>query len=48
MSNAVVEGLFLLSFFAPPLAVVVGALLLVMPGARQDASRTSEVATAHR
>jgi len=31
MSNQWVEGLFLLAFWAPPLAVVCGALLLLMP-----------------
>jgi hypothetical protein len=31
MSNQLVEGLFLLSFWAPPLAVLAGALLLLAP-----------------
>ena len=31
MSNSLVEGLFLLAFWAPPLAVVAGALLLLIP-----------------
>ena len=30
MSNGVVETLFLLAFFAPPLAVVAGALMLLV------------------
>jgi hypothetical protein len=30
MSNGVVESLFLLAFFAPPLAVVAGALMLLV------------------
>ncbi len=33
MSNQIVEGLFLLAFWAPPLAVLAGgALLLLVPG----------------
>jgi hypothetical protein len=31
MSNQLVEGFFLLAFWAPPLAVVFGALLLLAP-----------------
>jgi hypothetical protein len=31
MSNPLVEGLLLLAFWAPPLAVVVGALMLIVP-----------------
>ena len=31
MSNHVVEGLFLLAFWAPPLAVFAGALVLLAP-----------------
>jgi hypothetical protein len=31
MSNQIVEGLFLLAFWAPPLAVLAGALLLLAP-----------------
>jgi hypothetical protein len=31
MSNQWVEGFFLLAFWAPPLAVVFGALLLLAP-----------------
>ncbi len=30
MPNAVVEGLFLLAFWAPPLVVVLGALSLIV------------------
>ena len=37
MSNAVVEGLFLLAFWAPPLAVLAGALLLVIKAPAQKA-----------
>jgi hypothetical protein len=31
MSNPLVEGLFLLAFWAPLLAVVAGALMLLVP-----------------
>jgi len=31
MTNQLVEGLFLLAFWAPPLAVLAGALLLLAP-----------------
>ena len=31
MSNQIIEGLFLLAFWAPPLAVLAGALLLLAP-----------------
>jgi hypothetical protein len=31
MSNQLAEGLFLLAFWAPPLAVLAGALLLLAP-----------------
>ena len=31
MSNQLVEGFFLLAFWAPPLAVLAGALLLLVP-----------------
>lgn len=31
MSNQLVEGLFLLAFWVPPLAVLAGALLLLAP-----------------
>jgi len=30
MTNGIVEGLFLLAFWAPPLAVVAGALTLLV------------------
>ena len=33
MSNQLVEGFFLLAFWAPPLTVVAGALLLLAPKA---------------
>ncbi len=41
MSNAVAEGLFLLAFWAPPLAVVIGALALLveMPSPRRSGAR---------
>ena len=32
MSNAVAEGLFLIAFWAPPLAVFAGAVLGFAPG----------------
>ena len=38
MSNVVVEGLFLLAFWAPPLAVLAGTLLLVIKAPAQKAS----------
>ena len=49
MSNAVVEGLFLLAFWAPPLAVLAGALLLVIKAPAQKGSdvRTRAVLVAH-
>jgi len=31
MSNQLIEGLFLLAFLAPPLAVVTGVLMLLVP-----------------
>ena len=31
MTNQLVEGLFLLAFWAPPLAVLAGVLLLLAP-----------------
>jgi hypothetical protein len=40
MSNQLVEGLFLLAFWAPPLAVLAGALLLLSPN---PAERRSHV-----
>lgn len=53
MPNAVVEGLFLFAFWAPPLTVVAGGLwLLVNTPARQTSPLTSpltaQIATAHR
>jgi hypothetical protein len=36
MINAVVEALFLLAFWAPPLAVLAGGLLLLMPTPHPD------------
>ena len=45
MSNQLVEGLFLLAFWAPPLAVVVGALALLLlrtPAARRSAAPHAE------
>ena len=38
MSNQLVEGLFLLAFWAPPLAVLAGALLLLAPNAAEQRS----------
>ena len=37
MPNAVVEGLFLFAFWAPPLAVLAGVLLLVIKAPAQKA-----------
>ena len=49
MSNAVVEGLFLLACWAPPLTVVAGALLLLVPvRVRQRVLLMAQIATAHR
>ena len=42
MPNVVVESLFLLAFFLPPLAVVAGAALLAWPAA--DRKRAAPVA----
>jgi hypothetical protein len=49
MSNGIVEALFLAALFAPPLAVVVGALLLLVrvPARRHQPART-RLAHAHR
>ena len=49
MSNAVVEGLFLLAFWAPPLTVVAGAMLLMIKAPAQKASvvRIQPVLVAH-
>jgi hypothetical protein len=54
MPNAVVEGLFLFAFWAPPLTVVAGGLLLLVnTPARQTSpltaqTATAQIATAHR
>jgi hypothetical protein len=49
MPNAVVEGLFLFAFWAPPLAVVAGALLLLVKApARTAVPLTTQAASAHR
>lgn len=49
MPNAVVEGLFLLAFLTPPLAVVAGGLLLlVKTPARTTLPLAAHTATAHR
>jgi hypothetical protein len=49
MSNAVAEGLFLLAFWAPPLAVFIGALVLVVgtPSPRRSGARARTVALTH-
>lgn len=39
MSNQIVDGLFLLAFWAPPLAVLAGALLLLAPRPPARSSR---------
>ena len=39
MSNQLVEGLFLLAFWAPPLAVLAGGLLLLAPDGSARRSR---------
>ena len=41
MPNAVVEGLFLLAFWAPPLVVVLGALSLIVKAPPLRRSRVS-------
>jgi hypothetical protein len=40
MSNVVVESLFLVAFFLPPLAVVAGVMLVIIgrPASRRDAA----------
>jgi len=49
MSNAVVESLFLLAFFAPPLAVVASVpLLIARRPDRREAIGPAHVAPAHR
>jgi hypothetical protein len=49
MSNTVVEGLFLLAFWAPPLVVVVGALSLIVrvPALRPSRATASAARLAH-
>jgi hypothetical protein len=49
MSNHIVEGLFLLAFWAPPLAVLAGALLLLAPdsSARRVAARRHTMPLTH-
>lgn len=48
MSNALVEGLFLLACWAPPLTVVAGAaLLLVRVPSGQTLPRPVQTAAAH-
>ena len=39
MSNQLVEGLFLIAFWAPPLAILAGALLLLAPTPAERPSR---------
>jgi hypothetical protein len=50
MSTAVAEALFLLAFWAPPLAVLAGALLLLMPTPHADRTvmHTHGAPLAHR
>ena len=48
MSNAAVEGLFLLAFWAPPLTVVLGALLLVTIPSFKTSPLMARTAAAHR
>lgn len=49
MSNVVAEGLFLLAFWAPPLAVVIGALALLVrtPVARRFSARPHTAVLTH-
>jgi hypothetical protein len=49
MSNAVVEGLFLLAFWAPPLAVAAGALALLVktPATSRSGARIHTTALTH-
>ena len=49
MSNQLVEGFFLLAFWAPPLAIVFGALLLLAPdpSARRSTVRPHAAALTH-
>ena len=50
MSNQLAEGLFLLAFWAPPLAVLVGALFLLAPepSARRLPAAKRQATLAHR
>ena len=49
MSNAFAEGLFLLAFWAPPLAVAAGALALLIktPSPRRSGARVHSAALTH-
>jgi hypothetical protein len=49
MPNAIVEGLFLLAFWAPPLAVAASALALLItsPAPRQAGARVHTTALTH-
>jgi hypothetical protein len=49
MSNQLVEGLFLLAFWAPPAAVLTGALLLLAPkpGERRSHARPHAAPLTH-
>jgi hypothetical protein len=49
MPNALVEGFFLLAFWAPPLAVVVGALALLVktPAPHRSSARVHTAALTH-
>jgi len=50
MTNTVAEGLFLLAFWAPPLAVVAGALALLLvgtPASRRSVARIHTTALTH-
>jgi hypothetical protein len=46
MSNQIAEGLFLLAFWAPPLAVLTGVLVLLVPDrtARSVAAQSQRAA----
>jgi hypothetical protein len=49
MPKTIVEGLFLLAFWAPPLAVFAGALALLvkMPSPRRSGARIHTTAWTH-
>jgi hypothetical protein len=47
MSNQVVEGFFLLAFWAPPLAVVICAGLLVVTPSRPRSDRADDAVREH-